>query len=126
MLSRNGIIALLLLFSCNIFVIESVRCENDCGVCHVDCSDNVEEACKKSHEGIESETLWLTLEAYQQTKQINGTIRDFLRILNRTYQPFFYGKYQHCIDHATPVFASYNPYYLIIVLAISVYAIFSV
>ena len=105
------------LMICSLLIMnDGVACQNDCGVCHVDCSDNVMRACRRTHATITAETLTLTMEAYRSS---NNSLSEFRELLNETYTPFFKAKYDNCThpsyeeDKATNI---HNPGFILILI----------
>lgn len=113
---KGNILIGLIICSFMIGINEGVACQNDCGVCHVDCSDNVERACRRTHETILEQTLELTIEAYTKS---NDTLESFRELLNDTYTPFFVSKYNNCTTPEPQDKANfYNLNYLCIIFCV--------
>ena len=110
---------------CNLlWITNGIACQNSCGVCHVDCSDNVMRACKRTHDTILDHTMELTMKAYRSS---NKSLTQFRHLLNASYTAFFMDKYNNCThpsyeqeeDKATSFHHHniYTFYILIIILA---------
>ena len=79
--------------------------------CHVDCSDNVKEACQSVFDSIYNETLPLLLESFTRS---NGSITIFEEMINDTLQTYFGTKHEECT--AGSAIVSYTANILIVSL----------
>ena len=108
---------------CNLlWITNGIACQNSCGVCHVDCSDNVMRACKRTHSTILEDSVELTIKAYRSS---NKSLTQFRQLLNASYTAFFMDKYDNCThpsyeqeqDKATSFHNIYTFNVMIIILA---------
>lgn len=115
-MNYNKLVLIATLILCTLlWTNDGVACQNSCGVCHVDCSDNVHRACKRTHSTITKDTLELTMQVYRSS---NNSLTKFRQLLNQTYTGFFMDKYNNCTHPSYEVEEDkanniYNPRFLL-------------